>query len=371
MAVAAAASPAESSLALDPVESARAAGLRYVSDTQPGIRRRRVGRSFTYTGPDGQPIRDRAEIRRIRSIGVPPAWTDVWISPNPRGHLQATGRDAKGRKQYRYHPRYREFRDETKFERMIAFGDALPGMRDTVIRHLGLPGLPREKVLATLVQLLDITLIRVGNEEYAKANESYGLTTLRDEHVDVNGSELRFSFRGKSGKEHQTSIRDQRLARIVERMQDLPGEELFTWVDDDGDVRSVDSGDVNAYIRELAGSDFSAKDFRTWAGTVIAATLLLNMGAADSERAAKRNVVEAVKQVAGFLGNTPAIARKSYIHPVVLESYMDGSLFEDAPAEEPPSIELKPVAGLRPEEKVVFDFLRRRSESDAPQNGAA
>src|SRR2546423_1625725 len=276
---------------LDPVIVAKAAGLRYVSDASPGIRRKRAGKNFSYIGLDGKPIHDQDELHRIRSLGIPPAWTDVWICPQPNGHIQATGRDAKGRKQYRYHPRWRAVRDETKYSRLIAFGEALPTIRARVEHDLGLPGLPREKVLATVVRLLETTLIRVGNEEYARQNRSYGLTTLRNRHVDVRGTELRFHFRGKSGKEHEVALHDRRLARVMRRLQELPGQELFQYVDEDGTRASIDSDDVNAYLREIAGEDFSAKDFRTWAGTVLCAVALRELDAASGEVEAKRNVV--------------------------------------------------------------------------------
>ena len=249
----------------DPVEAARAAGLRYVSDTNPGITRKRAGKGFTYTGPDGEKVRDKETLARIKALAIPPAWTEVWISPDEHGHIQATGRDAKGRKQYRYHARWREVRDETKFNRMVAFGKALPGIRKRVEKHLSLPGLPREKVLATVVRLLETTLIRVGNEEYARENKSFGLTTMRKQHVQVNGTELRFRFRGKSGRTHNVSVVDSRLAAVVKRCQDLPGQDLFEYVDDGGEMQDVDSADVNEYLREISGEDFTAKDFRTWA----------------------------------------------------------------------------------------------------------
>jgi DNA topoisomerase I len=307
----------------DPVESAASAGLRYVTDDRPGIKRRRSGKGFRYVRPDGTPVQDEPTLRRIASLVIPPAWTDVWITTDPWGHLQATGRDAKGRKQYRYHPRWRAVRDETKYERMIAFGETLPSIRARVDHDLRKAGLAREKVLATVVRLLETTLIRVGNEEYARENRSYGLTTLRTRHVDVNGSELRFSFRGKSGKKHEVALHDRRLARVIRRLQELPGQEVFQYVDDDGARATIDSDDVNAYLREIAGQDFSAKDFRTWAGTVLCAVALRELDGAASEAEAKRNVAQVVKRVAQQLGNTPAVCRACYVHPTVIESYLE------------------------------------------------
>ena len=312
----------------DPVESAQAAGLRYVSDTQPGIRRKRAGKGFVYLGPDGKTIRDAKELSRIRSLAIPPAYTDVWICPSPTGHIQATGRDARGRKQYRYHPKWREVRDENKFGRMLGFSQALPKIRAAVERDLSLPGLPRKKVLATVVRLLECTCIRVGNDEYAKSNRSFGLTTLQDRHVEISGSNLRFEFRGKSGKVHKVDLNDRRLARIVERCQDLPGEDLFQYLDDDGVRQTVGSGDVNEYIREISGQEFTAKDFRTWAGTLLAIEALTQIGPFSTQRHAKSNVLHAIDQVSEQLNNTRAVCRKYYVHPAVFESYMDGKLLE-------------------------------------------
>jgi DNA topoisomerase-1 len=312
----------------DPVESAQAAGLRYVSDTQPGIRRKKSGKGFTYVGPDGKTIRDEKELARIRSLAIPPAYTDVWICPSPNGHIQATGRDARGRKQYRYHPRWREVRDETKFGRMLAFSEVLPTIRARLERDLSLPGLPREKVLATVVRLLECTCIRVGNDEYAKSNRSYGLTTLQDRHVKVSGSNLRFEFRGKSGKTHKVDLNDRRLARIVERCQDLPGEDLFQYEDDEGVRQTIGSGDVNAYIREISGQEFTAKDFRTWAGTLAAVEALRQVGAWSTQRQAKSNILRAIDEVAEQLNNTRAVCRKYYVHPAVFESYLAGTMLE-------------------------------------------
>ena len=312
----------------DPIESAEAAGLRYVSDMQPGIRRKKSGKGFTYTGPDGKRIRDSTELARIRSLAIPPAYTDAWICPNPNGHIQATGRDARGRKQYRYHPRWREVRDETKFGRMLVFSEALPKIRERLEGDLSRPGLSREKVLATVVRLLERTCIRVGNDEYAKANRSYGLTTLQDRHVEISGSNLRFEFRGKSGKTHKVSVSDRRLARIVQRCQALPGEDLFQYIDDEEVRQTIGSGDVNDYIREISGQEFTAKDFRTWAGTLLAVAALTELGKWSTQRQAKSNVLRAIDQVAEQLNNTRAVCRKYYVHPAVFDSYLAGTMLE-------------------------------------------
>jgi DNA topoisomerase-1 len=313
---------------VDPVESAKAAGLRYVTDDEPGIRRVRRGKGFSYVDPQGRTVKDPKELARIKALAIPPAWTDLWICPRANGHLQATGRDAKGRKQYRYHADWRSVRDETKFGRMIAFGEALPKIRERVERDLSLRGLQRGKVLAAVVRLLETTLIRVGNKEYVKQNNSFGLTTLRDQHVDVSGSTLRFEFRGKSGQEHSVEMKDRRLARIVQQCRDLPGQKLFQYLDDEGVRQSVSSEDVNAYLRETTGEDFTAKDFRTWGGTVLALSALLEIGICESEKEANKAVVEAVKRVSAELGNRPAICRKFYVHPAVIEAYMEGRLAE-------------------------------------------
>ena len=328
---------------VDPVASARAAGLRYVDDHRPGLRRRRLGKkvrqgrrwvdAFAIEDEAGHVVRDAATLERIRKLAVPPAWRDVWICPFPEGHLQATGRDARGRKQYRYHPRWREERDGTKYTRMIALGHALPGLRRRVAADLRRPGLPREKVLATVARLLETTFIRVGNEEYARSNGSFGLTTLKDRHVQIGPTKLRFHFRGKSGVEHQISVEDPSLARIVRRCRDLPGQELFQYVDDDGRPATIDSADVNDYIREAAGDDFTAKDFRTWAGTVLAATALGKLSAVrragDGGRVVRptnRDVARAISDVAERLGNTVAVCRKCYVHPTIIASYLEGAL---------------------------------------------
>jgi DNA topoisomerase-1 len=316
--------PSDRRRTLSAVESARLAGLRYVNEQTPGIRRRRAGRGVTFVDAGGRRVRDAETLRRIRALVIPPAWTDVWICPLPNGHLQAVGRDGRRRKQYRYHARWRTVRDETKYTRMIAFARALPRIRARVAQDLARPGLPREKVLGTIVRLLESTLIRVGNEEYARTNGSFGLTTLRARHVDVNGAEMRFSFRGKGGKDHTVGVRDRRVARIVGRLQDLPGQELFQYVDGEGERRTIDSTDVNAYLNDVAGEEFTAKDFRTWAGTVLAALALAQARTFATEREARRNIVHAIERVAARLGNTPAICRKCYVHPEVLQAYLDG-----------------------------------------------
>lgn len=311
---------------MDPTESARVAGLRYVTDEAPGIQRHRAGEGFRYVAPDGTALRDAATLSRIRRLAIPPAWSNVWICARDDGHLQATGRDARRRKQYRYHPRWREVRDETKYGRLIAFGAALPRIRRRVGRDLARPGLPREKVLATVVRLLERTFIRVGNEEYARENDSFGLTTLRARQVRVTGNTLSFRFRGKSGVPHDVALTDRPLAEIVRRMQDLPGEELFQYVDEDGTTRAIESADVNAYLKSIAGEDFTSKDFRTWAGTLLCARRLRRLEAPPSDRAGKRELNAAVEEVSRELRNTRAVCRKCYIHPAVIESYLGGRL---------------------------------------------
>jgi DNA topoisomerase-1 len=313
-------------LVTDVAASAKTAGLRYICDTGPGIRRVKTGSGFSYVGPGGKTVRDAAMLKRIKSLVIPPAWQDVWICLDPDGHVQAVGRDAKGRKQYRYHARWRQIRDETKYDRLLAFGRLLPRIRRRVAKDLAAPNLSRNKILATVVRLLETTLIRVGNEEYARANDSFGLTTMRDRHVKVNGANVRFEFRGKSGITHAVDLMDQRLARIVKQSRDLPGYELFQYIDEQGARRSIDSSDVNAYLRQVAGEEFTAKDFRTWAGTVLAAGALQEFRPYESAAQAKRNVVAAVEAVAKRLGNTKAICRKCYIHPDIINAYMDGTL---------------------------------------------
>ena len=344
----------------DPAASARAAGLRYVSDASPGYGRiAKPQGGFRYVDTEGRAIRKAEEIQRIAHIAIPPAWTDVWICPHGNGHIQATGRDARRRKQYRYHERWGEARDATKYERTIAFGDALPRIRARVSADLRRTGLSRERVLATIVRLLDTTYIRVGNEEYARENRSFGLTTLRERHVDVDGSTVRFQFRGKSGKQHSVDVSDRRVARVIKHLQELPGQVLFQWVDDDGEVRGVESDDVNAYIREAAGDDFTAKDFRTWAGTVLAAWALQELGEHTSQAQAKRHVVAAVEAVARDLGNTPAVCRRCYVHPEVIDAHLDGQLLRSLGrrAEETLSDD---IDSLSPREAAVLGLLRGR-----------
>lgn len=345
----------------DPVAAARSAHLRYVVDTAPGYRRRRAGRHFTYLDQDGRPIRDPAERARIQSLAIPPAWTEVWICPDPRGHLQATGRDARGRKQYRYHPRWREVRDATKFDRTIAFGRVLPRLRARVEADLARPGSDREKLLAALVRLLETTRIRIGNEEYARDNGSYGLTTLRDQHAQIAGATVRFRFRGKSGQEHTIGIQDRRLARIVRRCRDLPGQILFQYLDDAGEPRSITSDDVNAYLREIAGEEFTAKDFRTWAGTVIAARQLAEIVAANSDPTAKQAIARAIEAVAAELGNTPAVCRTGYVHPAVIEAFLHGETIGPAAVD----AGRDPDGGLTDDEAAVLRLLERSATAAA------
>ena len=353
--------PAESVDAgtVDPRDAAIEAGLRYVDDSKPGLTRRKTAKGFRYLDAKGAPVRDPAVLERVRALAVPPAYTDVWICPRANGHIQATGRDAKGRKQYRYHPEFRQARESAKFERIMAFADALPGIRGRIDADMARRGLPRERVLATVVHLLENTLIRVGNDDYARSNKSYGLTTLRDPHVTVAGSEMTFRFKGKSGKEWNLSIRDRRVARIVKACQDLPGQELFQYLDDDGERRDVTSADVNAYLREITGQDFTAKDFRTWAGTVLAALALHEFEAFDSDAKAKRNLRDAIESVAARLGNTPTICRKCYIHPEVLDCYLEGALLVQV--KEAVEEELADdLHRLKPEEAAVLALLRTR-----------
>jgi DNA topoisomerase I len=343
----------------DPVDSARAVGLRHVSDENPGIKRERSGKNFRYRHPAGKIVRDRETLARIKSLVIPPAWTDVWICLHPNGHLQATGRDDRARKQFRYHPRWREIRDETKYARMIAFARTLPKIRRRIKKDMSLSGLPRNKVLATVARLLEVSLIRVGNDEYARENDSFGLTTMRNRHVDVNGSALRFHFRGKAGKWHDVDIRDRRIAKVVERCQDLPGQELFQFVDDEGARHDVRSEDVNDYLREISGQDFTAKDFRTWAGTVLAAMALREFEKFDTNAQAKKNVVAAIEAVAKKLGNTPAVCKKCYIHPHVLDSYLEGTLVETLKQRAGKTISHS-LRGLPAEEAAVLGLLQQR-----------
>jgi DNA topoisomerase I len=346
-------------LKLDPADAAKAAQLRYVMDDKPGITRSKAGKGFKYILPDGGVVKDRETLYRIKRLAIPPAWTDVWICPWENGHIQATGRDARGRKQYRYHSRWREIRDSVKYSRMILFADALPGIRAKVEEDIKLPGLPREKVLATIARLLETTLIRVGNDEYAKQNKSFGLTTMRDQHVDINGSKMCFEFRGKSGKWHSVELSDRRLAKIVARCQEIPGYELFQYLDEQGQRQTVDSSDVNEYLRQITGADFTAKDFRTWAGTVLAAMALQEFEQFDSKTQAKKNIVKAIENVAARLGNTPSICRKCYVHPAVLDSYLDGSMLNTL-RQRTEEVILDKLQGLRPEEAAVTGLLQQR-----------
>lgn len=339
-------------------QAASRAGLRYVTDGVSGIRRKRVGSGWAYFAPDGARITDPQVRKRLNSLAIPPAWTQVWICPDPDGHIQATARDARGRKQYRYHPQYREARDHSKFRRMLEFSEVLPRLRERIERDLRAESLSRRQLLATVVRLLDKTLIRVGNDEYARENRSYGLTTLRRRHVTVDGSMLRFSFRGKSGVEHTIAVADPRLAKIVQRCRELPGQELFQYVDARGKRQLVTSDDINAYLREISGRDISAKDFRTWGGSMLAAVELRRMGPAASRREADRNIVAAIDAVAARLGNTRAVCRKYYVHPVLLHAYLMGDTVPQPAA----------VAGgrrqrgaaLRRDEVLVLQFLQDR-----------
>ncbi|HKQ37124.1 MAG TPA: DNA topoisomerase IB [Verrucomicrobiae bacterium] len=348
-----------SALPTEPVQAARSAGLRYVTDDEPGFTRQGRGKAFRFLDANGSALRDKEHLARIKSLAIPPAWTDVWICPSANGHLQATGRDARGRKQHRYHPRWREVRDETKFTRMIAFAHALPKIRKRIRADLKLAGLPRNKVLATVVRLLEVSLIRVGNDEYARDNRSYGLTTMRDHHVDISGGRMRFNFRGKSGKRHAIDIHDPHLAKIVKQCQDLPGQEIFQYIDDDGTQQDVKSEHVNEYLREITGQDFTAKDFRTWAGTVLAAIALRELEKFDSQTQAKKNVLRAIEAVAERLGNTPAICRKCYVHPMVLDAYMDGALLETVKQRAQEQWNSS-IGKLRPEEAAVLALLQKR-----------
>lgn len=342
----------------DPHEAAESAGLTYVTDTSPGITRRRHGKSFTYLDTHGKEIKDQETLLRIRSLVIPPAWEDVWICSSPRGHLQAAGRDARGRKQYRYHPRFREVRDQTKYARMLQFVRALPRIRRRVSRDLRQKGLSRQKVLAAVVRLLETTLIRVGNETYARDNHHYGLTTIHNGHVKVRGASIQFHFKGKSGVDHSVELTDPRIARIVRNCQELPGEELFGYRDEEGNAVDLTSTDVNDYLREITGENFTAKDFRTWAGTVLAANALKEFEKFDSKAQAKKNIVRAIESVAKKLGNTRAVCKKCYIHPAVLDSYMDGELTETL-RRRAENLE-KHLSDLDPEEAAVLVLLQRR-----------
>jgi DNA topoisomerase-1 len=345
-------------LTLEPAAAAKAASLRYVTDAQPGIARLGTPRNFRYVHANGKRVTNAATLARIKALVIPPAWTSVWICEAPLGHIQATGRDARGRKQYRYHAKWRQTRDQTKYDQLSAFGAALPRIRARVKKDIAAKGLPRDKVLAIIVRLLETTHIRVGNEEYARDNKSYGLTTLRTNHVEVKGPTIHFHFRGKSGKTHEIALDDPRVARIVKRCRDLPGQELFQYVDDAGTPRPIDSSDVNEYLRSISGAEFTAKEFRTWAGTLLASRGLKRPGAAKSAAQARAGVVAMVKDVAGELGNTPAVCRKCYIHPAVLAAYLDeAGLHRWTKAR----ATARSKRGLSVEESALLGFLKGRS----------
>jgi len=349
---------------LDPsVQTAKEAGLRYVSDEQPGFTRRRVGRGFCYYDASGSRLTDADTLTRIKALVLPPAWKNVWICKHPRGHLQATGRDERNRKQYSYHPEWAAARGQEKFSRTLAFARILPKIRVAVDNDMGGRPLDRRTVVATVVRLLETTLIRVGNREYAEQNQSYGLTTMQTQHVELSGTRLKFDFVGKSGKRHTIELSDKRVARVVRKVQDLPGQELFQYIDEAGERQTVDSADVNAYLRAITEDDFTAKDFRTWAGTVLAAWALSEFEKIDTQAAARRNITAAIKRVASQLGNTPAVCRSSYIHPEILNSYVDGSLIEHLRGEIKETLKTE-LAGLTSEEAAVLILLLRRLEGE-------
>ena len=343
----------------DPVEVAEDASLRYVSDDQPGYTRKLKGDDFEYFDTEGKPIRDETRLLRIRRLAIPPAYKDVWICPSPNGHIQATARDARGRKQYRYHERWREARDENKYERALVFCRALPKIRQRIRKDMGLRDLPRNKVLATVVHLLERTLIRIGNEEYARENKSFGLTTMKEWHIDVEGATLSFSFRGKGGMKHEIDVSDRRVANIIRKLQDLPGQDLFQYEDETGEVRNVASEDVNDYLQEITGKDFTAKDFRTWAGTVLTAVALHAQGPPEDKTQAKKNIKDAIAAVAKILGNTPAVCRKCYVHPVVLDSYLDGDMIEGLKQRTEEALS-ENLEDLRAEEAAVMAFIQEK-----------
>jgi DNA topoisomerase-1 len=347
--------------AFDSKEDVDLPGLRYVSDDRPGNRRKRAGKGFLYIGSDGKRISEVSVLTRLRTLAIPSAWTDVWICPFAVGHIQATGRDAEGRKQYCYHASYREMQEGVKYERLLAFANVLPTIRAKVAEHMALRGLPQLKVVATVVHLLETTLIRVGNDDYARQNKSYGLTTLKNRHVAIEGSEIRFRFIGKSGKQWSLKIRDRRIAKIIRACQELPGQELLQYRDEDGELRAVTSSDVNAYLREVSGRDVTAKDFRTWAGTMLTARILGEMEKFETAVQAKRNLRAAIESVSVRLGNTPTICRKSYIHPEVPVAYLDGSLFVEAKSDIE-AVGPGAAADLLPEELALLAMLRARSK---------
>ena len=343
----------------DPVEVAEEAGLRYVSDDQPGYTRKSERDDFEYFDTEAKPIQDETRLSRIRRLAIPPAYKNVWICPSPNGHIQATARDARGRKQYRYHERWREARDGNKYDRMLAFGQSLSKVRRQVNKDMGLRDLPRNKVLATVVHLLGRTFIRIGNEEYARENKSFGLTTMRNNHVDVKGAKLSFSFRGKSGVKHKVDVDDRRIANIIRKLQDLPGQEVFQYEDEAGEVRNVTSQDVNDYLREITGEEFTAKDFRTWAGTVLTAMALSACGPFENTTQAKKNIKDAIAAVAKILGNTPSVCRKCYVHPVVLESYLDGDMIDGLKQKTEEALSGN-LEDLRAEEAAVMSFIQAK-----------
>ena len=356
-------------ISTSPIHSAKTSGLRYVTDRFQGITRRRKGKDFRFYSPTGRQIRDAVELRRIQSLAVPPAWTNVWISPFPDSHLQATGRDSRGRKQFRYHPRWREVRDQNKYDRLMLFGRVLKKLRTSVAKDLGLPGLPRAKVMATIVKLLETTFIRIGNDEYARENQSFGLTTMMNKHVKIRGSKIRFCFRGKSGIARDMYLSDRKLAQIVRRCQELPGQDLFQYLDDDGEPHAVNSSDVNDYLRRITGIDLTAKDFRTWAGTILAARALAELKSFGSKAEAKRNLVTAIESVAKRLGNTRAVCHKCYIHPAILSSYLDGTLVQSL------SQPIRPqragsLSALIPEEAAVMAILGQTSKTGSNKKAA-
>jgi DNA topoisomerase-1 len=342
-------------VAADSAEAAEEAGLRYVNDERPGYTRRAKGKDFEYFDAEGKTIRDEQRLLRIKRLAIPPAWVDVWICPSPNGHIQATGRDARGRKQYRYHERWREVRDENKFDRLVQFAKALPNIRRRIAQDLKLPGLPQRKVLATIVRLLERTFIRIGNEEYARDNKSFGLTTMKNRHVKVKGAQMRFRFRGKSGRQHEVDLTDRRVAKVIAKCQDLAGQDLFQYVEEGGEIRDVTSQDVNDYLRQITGEDFTAKDFRTWGGTVLAAIALSKQEVFQTEKQAKSNIKTAICTVAELLGNTPAVCRKCYVHPIVVEAYLNRTQIaglNGTKTSQPPN--------LRAAERAVLKFLRMR-----------
>jgi DNA topoisomerase I len=351
----------------DPKEAASSAGLRHVTDARPGITRKFQGRGFTYYDTAGRRIGDKATLHRLRSLAIPPAWQNVWICPQANGHLQATGTDARGRKQYKYHPTWRSVRDDAKFERLHSFGQVLPKVRAQVERDLRRAELTREKVIATVVRLLEVSLIRVGNEEYAKENNSFGLTTMRNRHVAVKGSTVKFQFRGKGGKKHSVEVSDKRIARVVKKCQELPGQELFEYEDPEGEIRTIGSEDVNEYLQRVTGQPFTAKDFRTWAGTVLAAIALSKMEEVDSQALAKRNVLTAIEAVAQLLGNTAAICRKCYIHPAVTTSYLNGTLAQTLRTKADNQI-IRHLHELKPEEAAVIVLLQQELTERSKQS---